>query len=89
MRANVMRDAGDGDARVGEDIVNREVEVVRGETQSERQTALWVEVAEQRIVTHFGKRRAEIDGGGRLADAAFLIRHREYMRHKNVGTIIA
>ena len=45
--------------------------------EPDRQRALRVEVDEQHLAADLGQRGAEVDRGGRLADAALLVAHRD------------
>ena len=43
------------------------------EADAARQVALWVDVDEQDALVGERERRGQVDGGGGLADAAFLV----------------
>jgi hypothetical protein len=59
-------------------VVDRDVEVVGVvDAEPDRQGALRVEVDEQHLAAVFGQRRAQVDRGRRLADAALLVAHRD------------
>ena len=76
----VNEDVVGGDPRVDENVVDRHVEVVVGDTETGRQRTLGVEIDEEHAAAAFGERCAEVDGGGGLADPTFLVAHRDDLR---------
>ena len=58
-----------------EQVVDRQVELARVDAQADGERALRVEVDEQHPLPGLGQRGAQVDGGGRLADAALLVDH--------------
>ena len=67
----------DLDAALHEQVVDRAVELVGLHAEADRERALRVEVDEEHPAAVLGERRAEVDGGRGLADAALLVRHRD------------
>src|SRR5207247_7078668 len=62
----------DGDL-VDDDVVHRRLEVARVDTDARGGVALGIEVDAQRAVVELGQAGAEVDGGGGLAHAPFLV----------------
>ena len=52
------------------------------EAGARRRVALRIEIDEQHAPLHRDEARREIDRGGRLADAALLVRDRDDARHR-------
>ena len=50
------------------------------DAETGRGVALGIEIDDENPLADGGERRAEIDGGGRLADPALLVRHRQNAR---------
>ena len=67
----------DGHVGVHQDVVDRQVEVVRVDAEADRQGTLRVEVDEQHPAPVFGEGRAQVDGRRGLAHAALLVGHRD------------
>jgi hypothetical protein len=68
----------DGDVALHQQVVDREVHLVRVEPQPDRQRALRVEVDEQHLAAELGQRGTEVDGGRGLAHAALLVAHGDH-----------
>src|SRR3712207_8931749 len=62
---------------VHQQVVDGLVHLVRVEAEPHRQRALRVEVDEEHPASELRERRTQVDRGGRLADAALLVAHRE------------
>ena len=71
------QDVFDRDVVLHQQVVDGQVEVVRVDPEPDRQRALRVEVDQQHLAAVLGERRAQVDGGGGLADAALLVGHRD------------
>ena len=65
----------DGDVAVHQQVVDGAVELQRVDPETDRQRALRVEVDEQHPSPLLGQRRAQVDRGGGLPHAAFLVAH--------------
>ena len=63
--------------RLHQQVVDGQVHLVRVEPEPDRERALRVEVDQQHLAAELGQRRAEVDGGRGLADAALLVAHRD------------
>src|SRR5690606_26989685 len=66
-----------GDVVLHQQVVDRQVEVVRVDPQADRQGALRVEVDQQHPAAVLGQGGTQVDGRGGLADATFLVGHRD------------
>ena len=66
------------DVALHQQVVDREVHLVRVEPQPDRERTLRVEVDQQHLAAVLGQRRTQVDGGGGLADAALLVAHRDH-----------
>ena len=65
------------DVLLHQQVVDRQLHVVRVEPQADRERTLGVEVDEQHLAAELRQRRPEVDGGRRLADATLLVAHRD------------
>src|SRR5262249_5927328 len=70
-------DVVDGAVVTQQQVVDGQVEVVRVDAEPDRQGTLRVEVHQQHAPPVLGQGRTEVDGGGRLPDAALLVGHRD------------
>ena len=71
-----MQDVGDGDLRIGHDVVHR----ARDRASLEERhgaVGLRIEIDQQRRELLAGDRRGQVDRGRRLADATLLIGNRD------------
>ena len=64
----------DGDVGIDERVRHRSLDGPRIEAQADGQVGLRIHVHAQDAVALLGQRAGEVDGGGRLADAALLVR---------------
>ena len=87
------QDVLDRDVVLHEQVVDRQVEVVRVDAEADRERALRVEVDQQHLAPVLGQRRTEVDGGRGLADATLLVGHRDdagravlVQRHRGSGS---
>ena len=71
-------DVVDLDAALHEQVVDRGLQLVGLHAEADRERALRVEVHQEHPAAVLGERRAEVDGGRRLADATLLVRHRDH-----------
>jgi len=73
-----MADLGEQDHVAGSDVAEQEVidrgaVVVAAEAEAAGGVGLWVDIDQQRGKAFEGQRGGQVDGGGGLADAAFLV----------------
>ena len=66
------------DVALHQQVVDRQVHLVRVEAEPDRQRALRVEVDEQHLAAVLRQRGAEVDRGRGLADATLLVAHRDH-----------
>ena len=60
---------------------------MRIDAEAGRGVALRVEIDDQHVLADGGERRAEIDRGRGLADAALLVGEREHARSRVIGSM--
>ena len=66
------------DVALHQQVVDRQVHLVRVQAQPDRQRALRVEVDQQHLAAVLGQRGAQVDRGRGLADPALLVAHRDH-----------
>ena len=68
-----------GEARLGldEHVGHAALDGAEVHAEADREVGLGIEVDAEDGVAHLGERSAEVDGTGRLADAALLVRERD------------
>ena len=72
---------------VHEHVVDRALDVAGVDAEPGRRVALRVEVDHQHPEPELGERRAEVDGGGRLADATLLVGDRDHPGERELARL--
>src|SRR5215207_4862292 len=83
------RRLGDGAVQLGlagEHVIGRETATLAVDAEPRRGIALRVEIDDQNLLANGSERRAEVDRGRGLADAALLVREREHPRPGRDGS---